>query len=213
MNQELFAAICSFKYVIFDMDGTLLDSEPWHAKAWNEAGLKFKMPHVSESYIAQIGGIPSFEIAKILCKNNNITEDPAIVARTKIDLYRSKFMQKAQCFPDIIKLLGELHENGAVITVATGSMLPETKALLDKFNLTPYLKSIVTCDQVKRGKPNPDTYLEAAARMGAQPRDCLVFEDTPVGFKGVKSAGMNLVKVRLGKIISKIITPDQIDIP
>lgn len=204
------SAILSFPYVIFDMDGTLLDSEPKHALAWNAVGHKYGLPEISPAYLAQVGGIPTLGIAKMLCEEHHLSVDPALIARDKIKMYLDVYMHEAECFPDMVELVKKFSAKGSKIAVATGSQLFETEHLLKKYGVFPYLATIVSADQVQNGKPAPDTYLTAMERMGGTPDKTLVFEDTPIGFKGVKAAGMSLVRVKGGKLLSGVIAPENI---
>lgn len=210
MFEDKVQQILSFETLIFDMDGTLLDSEPRHADAWNEIGRLYGIKEVTYEYLAQVGGISTYNIARMLIEESGSSADPLKLAEEKIACYRNKHMHRAECFPFMVDLLKKAAANGAAIAVATGSMLPETQALLDKFGITPYLKAIVSTEQVAKGKPNPDIYLEAARRIGAIPEKTLVFEDTPIGFKGVKAAGMNLLKVKGGKLLTDVIPNSKI---
>ncbi len=199
-------ALTPYSYVIFDMDGTLLDSEPRHADAWNEVASRHPgIAPVTYEYLARYGGIPTAQIAKMICLKNRVPYDSAALAKEKMEAYKKVHMHKAQCFDDMVKLVFALKERGVRLAVATGSLLPETKELLDKFEITPCLETIVSADQVEHGKPAPDTYLEAAGRMGAKPCECAVFEDTPIGHQGVKAAGMDLIKVKNGKFLTLVV--------
>ncbi len=71
---------------------------------------------------------------------------------------------------------------------------------MDKFGVFPLLSGLISADMVEHGKPAPDTYLKAAACLNADPKEVLVFEDTELGLKGIKAAGMSAVKVLHGKI-------------
>ncbi len=212
MIENLDPKILTFKYVIFDMDGTLLNSEPRHADAWNSVVMKYGIPKITYEYLGSVGGISTYNICKMLCEQHGVKEDYRKIADEKIKAYREVFMHQAECFPSMVELVKTLHEQGTTLAVATGSMLPETQVLLNKFGITPFLKAIVSTEQVEHGKPSPDIYLEAAKRMGCtNPLECLVFEDTPIGFRGVKAANMNLVKVKEGKLLTQVLSPSEND--
>ena len=205
-----FEALAAFKYVIFDMDGTLLDSEPQHAKAWNAAGKPYGLPDISEDFLSQIGGIPTLDIAKHFYAEYHLDITPEELKDQKSQAYREQFMPQAQCFPYMVQLIDDLAAHGCHLAVATGSVLAESQPLLVKYGVMDKLETLVSADQITHGKPDPETYLEAARRLGAQPHQCVVFEDTPIGFKGVKAAGMHLVKVFGGRVISEILEPEEI---
>ena len=192
-----------FKALIFDLDGTLIDSEPWHLKAWNEVLAEYSLPLIDYEYIMSVGGIRSSEICRMMLEKAGRTDlDPIKLANLKTQIYRSKYMQNIEFYDSIARYLKKAHELDLKTAVATGSQLPETEALLKRHGLYEYVQTIVSSDQVKNCKPAPDTYLVAAERVQVEPKDCLVFEDTNVGLQGIKAAGMTALQVRGGKIIS-----------
>lgn len=200
--------IFSFKAIIFDLDGTLVNSEPLHLQAWNEINEKYNLPLMNIDYMQEVGGISTLNICKMYFEQHKRYDlDPISVAHEKWDLYRIKYMKDVPLHKDIANILKTAKERKLHTAVATGSRLPETEFLLKKHGLLEYLDTIVSSDQVKRCKPAPDTYLTAAMRLNTAPCDCLVFEDTNVGLQGIKAAGMTAIQVFEGKIISDFIKP------
>lgn len=200
--------IASYKALVFDLDGTLIDSEPAHMNSWNEILKSVGMPLMDWDYIQSVGGISSAQIFRMRCKEAGRTDlDPVATARRKTDLYISKYLDKVPLFEPIAKLLKDGKARGQKIAVATGSQLSETRRLLTRHGLIDYIDAIVTSDQVKHCKPAPDTYLEAARRLGVAPADCLAFEDTKVGLQGIKAAGMTALQVAGGKVVSDYLLP------
>lgn len=197
--------IYDFKGIIFDLDGTLVNSEPLHLKAWNEITVKYGMPTMTWDYIQSVGGISTVNICRMICKEHNLDLDCVAVAKEKVELYKSKYMQDVPVHPYIASILKEAHDKDLKVAVATGSQQPETRFLLDKHGLLPYISAVISSDMVKNCKPAPDTYLEAAKAIGCEPKDCLVFEDTLIGLQGVKAAKMTCLRVFEGEIISDFI--------
>lgn len=198
----------NFKALIFDLDGTLIDSEPYHLKAWNEILASLSMPAMTYEYILSVGGIKSSKICAMMCDAAGRTDiDPESTAKRKTQLYIEKYMQDVPLFDDIARYLKEGYAKGLKIAVATGSQLPETRELLKRHGLLDMVGTIVSSDQVQNCKPAPDTYLIAAQRIGVKPSDCVVFEDTNVGLQGIKNAGMTAIQVKGGKILSDFIRP------
>lgn len=186
--------------MIFDMDGTVMNSEIWHHKAWQQMLKDFGLPELTTADLYGYGGMPTLEIAKAVVQRFHSDVDPQAMTMRKAELYRNEFIKHATPFPKICALLKELHAAGKRIAIATSSHQPEATTLLTQNGLMPYIDALVTGDQVTRGKPNPDIYLLAAERLKAQPQDCVVFEDTVIGMQGIKNAGMAAVKVFEGEL-------------
>ena len=198
--------------IIFDMDGTLMNSEIWHHRSWNDALKQYGIPELSTDKLYAYGGMPSLEIAKDVLKNVGNTElDPQEVGDLKGKLYRQEYMMQAEPFPLVCSFLKELHAEGKRIAIATSSHQQEARFLLGKHGLLDYIDAVISGDMVTRGKPNPDIYLLAAEKLNAKIEDCLVFEDTVIGMQGIKNAGMAAVKVFEGEYAcDHVITKDEV---
>ena len=197
-----------FKGAVFDLDGTLVDSEPVHLLVWQDVCRKYQLPVMTLDYIQHFGGMSTISLCEMMCEENHRRDlDYMAVANEKSEIYRQKYMDTVPLNPYIASLMKEAHARGLKTAVATGSRLPETEYLLKKFGLMPAVDAIVTSDQVPKAKPAPDTYLISAQRLGLDPRFCVAFEDTDLGLRGIRAAGMTAVKVAKDKIISDFITP------
>lgn len=186
--------------MIFDMDGTVMNSEIWHHKAWQQMLKEFGLPELTTADLYGYGGMPTLAIAQAVVKRFNSNADPQAMTVRKAELYRNEFIKYATPFPKICALLKDLHAAGKRIAIATSSHNHEATTLLTQNGLMPYIDALVTGELVARGKPNPDIYLLAAERLKAQPQDCVVFEDTVIGMQGIKNAGMAAVKVFEGEL-------------
>ena len=195
MHDKLLEQIQKYPAFIFDMDGTIINSEIWHHVAWKHMVKLFGGPELPHELLLEYGGLPTATICRDLIKRYNLNADPEEMAKTKTDLFINEYMPKAEPFWKIENILKYLYAQGKRIAIATSSHQPEARYLLGKVGLMPYIHSLVTGDMVQKGKPNPDIYLLAAKSLGADPVDCLVFEDTVVGMIGIKNAKMDGVKV------------------
>ncbi|MCR5085732.1 MAG: HAD family phosphatase [Succinivibrionaceae bacterium] len=196
--------ILAHEGVIFDLDGTLIDSEPLHIRAWNAIAADIGIPERDLAWANRIGGISTIGIARLLIEEYGLKDaDPAIIARRKTQTYIERFLPLVPAFPKTCALLIECHEAGRRVAVATGSQLRETEDLLQRHGLAAHVDAVVTSDQVKNPKPAPDTYLEAARRLGVDPGRCIAFEDTDLGLSGIAAAGMLGVKVRGGELVPR----------
>jgi HAD superfamily hydrolase (TIGR01509 family) len=177
---------------IFDCDGTLADSMPLHYRAWADTVEKYggQMP---EDLFYALGGWPSDKMVEFLNDRFGTSLDPEIVAFEKEHLYveRIDTIQPIREVADFAREVAAF----AKVSVASGGVLPVVTRTLETIGFKGFFPVIVTTEQVKRGKPFPDMFLEAARRMSVQPSDCLVLEDSTAGFEAAKAAGMDYIKV------------------
>ena len=167
-----------FEAVIFDMDGTLIDSTPAVERAWTvwagEHGF-------TRSEMAGTHGVPSAGVVRMFV--------PAEQQEAAIDRINVLELEDVH---DIVVLPGAAEALAAVSSsksaIATSCTIPLAKARIAAAELVPPTV-LVTADDVKRGKPAPDPFLEAARRMGVDPSRCLVIEDAPAGLQAAKAAG------------------------
>jgi HAD superfamily hydrolase (TIGR01509 family) len=177
---------------IFDCDGTLADSMPLHYRAWADTVEKYggQMP---EDLFYALGGWPSNKMIEFLNDRFGTSLDPETVALEKEHLYveRIDTIQPIREVADFAREVAAFAE----VSVASGGILPVVTRTLETIGFKGFFPVIVTSEQVKRGKPFPDMFLEAARRMSVQPSDCLVLEDSIAGFEAAKAAGMDYTKV------------------
>lgn len=200
--------IFSFRGAIFDMDGTLIDSEPFHLKAWQAVCQKYSLPLMTRAYQQQVQGMESVKLCEKLCRDFGRPDlDPAAMARDKNAFYQQRFLQQVPLCPRMASLLEDAHARSLKTAVATGSYLNEVRYILEKYSLLQSVDAIVTSEQVKRAKPAPDTFLACAKLLDLKPVSCLVFEDAVLGLAGAKAAGMTALQVSGDRIISDFIRP------
>jgi HAD superfamily hydrolase (TIGR01509 family) len=185
--------------VIFDMDGLMLDTEPLAARAWSEAALSLDLSFdvsiaprlVGRTFsdcrliIAEHHG-PGYPI-DVLMSGWHATYD-AIVDREGLVIK-----------PGLLELLAWIEEAGLPRAVATSTRRERACAKLTRTGLLPRFHSLVGGDEVPRGKPAPDIFVEAAARLDLPPADCLVLEDSLPGYLGARAAGMAAIVVPDGE--------------
>ena len=177
---------------IFDCDGTLAHSMPIHYRAWADTVEKYggRFP---EELFYQLGGFPSPRIVEILNEKFGTKLDPDLISMEKEDLYVER-IALTQPIKEVAEFAREVAPR-ARVSVASGGILPVVLRTLKAIGLSDLFQVIVTSEQVKRGKPFPDMFLEAARRMKVAPRDCLVLEDSKAGFEAAAAAGMDLAIV------------------
>ncbi|WP_303756223.1 fructose-1-phosphate/6-phosphogluconate phosphatase [Enterobacter hormaechei] len=180
--------------LIFDMDGTLLDTEPTHRQAWTEVLGRYGMRFDLQAMIA-LNGSPTWRIAQAVIELNKADLDPHQLAREKTDAVKAILLDTVQPLP-LIDVVKEWHGRRPM-SVGTGSESAIAEALLKHLGLRHYFSAVVAADHVKHHKPAPDTFLRCAELMGVSPAKCVVFEDADFGIQAARDAGMAAVDVRL----------------
>ena len=167
-----------FDAVLFDMDGTLIDSTPAVIRAWNMWAVEHGLPaDVQNGW----HGVPSASVVRAV-----LAADRHEAAIARINELEIAELDDIVILPGATEALAALR--GAKNAIATSCTVPLAQARLAAAQLTPP-SVLVTADDVLHGKPSPDPYLEAARRLGVDPARCLVVEDAPAGLKSARAAG------------------------
>lgn len=184
------------KAVIFDHDGVIADLEPLHAKADNLVLARYgaHIPHEKMTELIGMATLKSWEIFKEMFR---IPEAARWLAEEKtttvIKLIEQEGVAPTEGLPQLLKLL---KEKGYRLAIASGQYRNVIDAVITKLKIAHYFETIVSCDDVTRGKPSPDVFLLAAKRMSLKPNECLVIEDSAPGIAAAKTAGMLCVALR-----------------
>ena len=180
--------------VIFDLDGTLVDSMPAHFSAWCEALAKQEAVHVfPEDVFYAMGGRPTHDIISELNGEFGLQMDPEEVAVDKRNAFL-KHLDEIVLIDDVADFAQSLRGK-LPLAVATGGTRLVSEKILQKVGLSDLFDEVITSNDVVCGKPAPDIYLEAASRLGVEPTRCLAFEDAAAGMMAAQSAGMMVVCV------------------
>jgi len=182
----------SFKGLIFDLDGTLLDSMPAHYQAWTKALDEQGAPGVfSEELFYAMGGRPTTDIINALNEANGLTLDAEKVSLIKDEFFESR-LKGIPPIPEVADFAAA-HRGKVPMAVASGGTIEIVTESLKDVDMFEWFDAVVGSDQVAEGKPAPDVFLEAAKRMGIDPKDCIVFEDGPAGIEAAEAAEMRVV--------------------
>ena len=182
------------KAVLFDLDGTLVDSM-W---MWKQIDIEFLGEYgydCPDDLQKSIEGM-SFSETAVYFKERfqlplSLDEIKACWTQMSIDKYRYEVPMKKGA----LEFLQYCKEKGIQTGIATSNGREMVDAVIGSLNIGDYLQEITTACEVKAGKPEPDIYLEVAKRLGVNPSDCIVFEDIPAGIIAGKRAGMTVVAV------------------
>jgi beta-phosphoglucomutase family hydrolase len=192
-NRYIESTMRIIKGIIFDCDGTLADTMPLHWKAWNSVATKHGL-HFPEERFYALGGVPSRDILRMLCQEQGKELDCLAVAKEKEEAYLP-FLPDVQPV-QIVVAVAEANHGKLPMAVASGGMKPIIEQVLAHLRIRQYFDAIVTSEDVRRQKPAPDIFLEAARRIGVAPENCRAYEDTDLGLEAIRAAGMEGIDVR-----------------
>ena len=185
--------------LIFDMDGTVIDTMPSHAKAWEMVGQHFGYPF-NGNLLYEMGGAPVKTIALEMMKRHAMPLDQLNnVIELKREYGKELIMKHAALLP-AANVVRSFYSKKP-LALGTGSHRAMTEILLDKFNFEKYFSAIVTAEDVQNHKPAPDTFLRCAELIKVKPQRCLVFEDGDLGIQAGLRAGMDVFDVRVNKLL------------
>ena|SRR5436189_4423126 len=179
--------------IIFDCDGTLADTMPLHWKAWTSIATRHGLDFSEERFYA-LGGVPSRDIIQMLCQEQGKKLDHLAVAREKEEAYLP-FLPEVKPIELVVKV-AEANQGKLPMAVASGGMKHIIEQVLEHLKIRHYFDAIVTSEEVRRQKPAPDIFLEAARRIGVPAQFCRAYEDTDLGIQAILSAGMEAIDVR-----------------
>ncbi len=181
------------KALIFDCDGTLADTMPLHWHAWQIVLNRHNL-YLPEDRFYALGGVPSRDILKMLALEQGRSLDHIAVAHEKEEAYLP-LMGQVQPIHAVVEVARANHGK-LPMAVASGGTHKIINDVLEHLKIRHLFGAVVTSEMVQNQKPAPDIFLEAARRIGVEPRFCRGYEDTDLGMRAIRSAGMEAVDVR-----------------
>lgn len=178
--------------LLYDLDGTLVDSMPLHHDAWRTWHARQGLPFDDDGFFSATAGRTNAEILAELFPGSDAAHIAAL-GEAKEALYREVALTQLQAVPGAIDMLHRAAARGLAQAVCTAAPPGNIAVAYQRFDLQRHVATTVSPDQGFRGKPHPDLFLEAARRLGVPPEACLVFEDAPLGIEAARRAGMRAV--------------------
>lgn len=180
--------------VLWDVDGTLVDTAELHFQAWCALARELGKPFTRADFAGTFGWRNPEIIPKLFGTTYSVDEVAALGNR-KEDLYRAEAQKGVALLPGARALLEGLHAGSFVQAIGSSAPRANIEMILDLTQTRPYLPVIVSMEDTQRGKPDPEVFLMGARRLGILPERCLVFEDAPVGIQAAKAGGMRAIGV------------------
>ena len=176
--------------IIWDMDGVIIDSVPFHYKAWQAVFMKRGKSlekSISEKPFGHIDTIRSV-------MGKDISDDELkIIAKEKEELFRELITERLQPLPGVTPLLAELKKEGFKQALASSSPKQNIALILEGLQVASYFNVVVSAEDVKHVKPDPEIFRIAAERLGVKGSNCIVVEDMPAGIAAARRLGMRCI--------------------
>jgi beta-phosphoglucomutase len=184
----------SKKAILWDMDGVIADSYSFHFAAWQETFAKRGIKFTKEDFTKLFGTRNDFIIGSIM--GRELPErDVKIMVQEKEEKFRRKAAGNIKPFPGAVRLLNAIKKGNFKLGLVSSTPKENIDLVLSELNLEGMFDCIVFGQEVSESKPSPQIYLLAARELEVTPNDCLVIEDSPLGVKAAKTAGMKCLAI------------------
>lgn len=182
--------------VLWDMDGTLLDSADYHWRSWRETLAAEGFELTRELFVESFGRRNDATLRAFFGEEFPLSE-VARIGAIKEASYRDMVRRHGvNLLPGVGRWLARLKADGWRQALATSASLLNIEAILEGLKIVDFFDAIVSAEDVQMGKPDPEVFLVAAARVSAPPSRCVVIEDSPAGIEAAHLAGMRVIGVQ-----------------
>jgi beta-phosphoglucomutase-like phosphatase (HAD superfamily) len=181
--------------LLLDMDGTMVDSMPAHARSWEVFARKHGVDMSVEEILRKTTGRTGIECIRILMGDDIDDASAKHLVDEKESLYRGFFGAEFREVAGFGHFAQQAQQRGLKLAVATAGDKNNIEFALRHLKMAQAPDAIVGGDEGIAGKPEPDLFLEAARRIGCKPEECIVFEDAPFGIEAARRAGMRAVAI------------------
>jgi beta-phosphoglucomutase family hydrolase len=186
--------MAEIKAVIWDMDGVIADTAPYHFRAWQQVFRKREVNYTKENFRRNFGLRNDTIIRNIL--GEQIAQDEIdAITREKEETYRKVARQNIRPLPGAVELIKSLMEHKFKMAIASSAPMENIQLVTRSLGIDNCFQAIVTGQDVAEGKPSPQGFLLAAQRLGVEPKNCVVIEDAVAGVAAAKTAGMRCLAI------------------
>ena len=197
--------------VIFDMDGVLVDSNPFHLAKWiaflGERGIAFDREKLPVEIFGQRNDTVFRRfLGEHLSRTKTRRMSEELEAR-----FREAFRPHATLLPGLRSLIDECVKAGIPLGVASSAMRKNVEFVVEALGIAPYMQTVISGDDISRAKPDPEIYLLAAQRLGVEPSAAVAFEDSFVGIEAVRRAGIKCVAIASSFSVERLRTETAAD--
>ena len=180
------------KAVIFDLDGVLVDARELHYEALNRSLALVDEKYVinREEHLSTFDGLPTTKKLNLLTEKRGLSNEHYDKVWRNKQVQTREIIDKEMTYDERIRgVLSKLKEDGYLIVVCSNSIRESTKMMLIRKGFMEYVEFLVSNEDVKRPKPNPEMYLQAMVNLGLGPKECMIVEDSHVGRQAAFESG------------------------
>lgn len=183
-----------YKAFLFDMNGTMIDDMQYHIKTWhhllNELGAGISMERMKEECYGK-----NDELLERIFPGRFSAEEKKAMSWEKERQYQETFRPHLKLLDGLQPLLEKAGKEGIKMAIGSAAIMFNIDFVLDELEIRSHFGALISADEVKRSKPDPETFLACAGRLQVAPADCLVFEDAPKGVEAAANAGMDCMVI------------------
>ena len=183
--------------VIFDVDGTLVDSNDAHARAWVDA-LKEAGRNVPFEKVRRLIGMGGDKLLPEVASIEKESPEGRHIAERRAEIFATRYLPDLRGFPETEALLQRMHDSNLKIAVASSAEAHELEPLLKKAGATKFVEKRTSSSDAKNSKPDPDIVQAALHSLGLAPDEVVMVGDTPYDLTAAQAAGVKLIGVRCG---------------
>ena len=183
------------KGIIFDMDGTIVDSLPYHYEAWKIFFKENKVENFSEKLKDYKGGGTLDLLTTVLGNNYSKKELKSMVDDKEI-IFRDIYKNNVIPIEGFIQMLESIKSQKILVGLASNAIRENVKMILNELKIYNEFESIICGDEVENGKPNPEMFNKTAKIFKLDKKDCLIFEDSIEGLQGAVNSGIDAIGVK-----------------
>lgn len=186
------------KAVIYDMDGLMINSEPVHIIAWNKflSEYNHSMNELPQELRSNFIGMRLVEVVKEVVSAFKLDVDPEMFQIKRDEIFLKLMREKTESMPGLFESLKLFKENNFKIALTSSGTTEYINLILKKLDIQNYFNVIVSGNDVKTGKPDPEPYLVTTKKLELNTKECLVLEDAKNGIESAKAAGCKCIAIK-----------------
>ena len=193
------------KAIIFDLDGTLVDSLPYHHESWR---IFFKNNNIKENDFSEIikeyKGGGTLELMTSVFGDMYTRGELKKMSDDKEVIFRDIYKSKVYPIEGLNKFLDNLKENNILLSIGSNAIRKNVLMTIEELGITNYFSSIICGDEVSRGKPDPEMYLKTLSNLKVSKNECIIFEDSIEGIEAARNADIKVVGVTSSQSSEKL---------
>jgi beta-phosphoglucomutase len=180
------------KAFVFDLNGTMINDMQYHIHAWhrifNALGANISLERMKAECYGK-----NHEVIERVLPGRFTEEEKNAMSLAKEKAYQKAFLPHLKLLPGLDTFLRNAHEAGIPMSIGSAAIMLNVDFVLDNLHIREYFQALISADDVKKSKPDPETFLKCAQKLKFEPKNCIVFEDAPKGVESALNAGMRCV--------------------